>query len=102
MRSRRFRRRVTRVVIRLVCMLETSFRQILAINEKASLRAVSDTCRRVTGRCVRGVVSSDFGGFLNTEGLWNRVFILISSFISFLFTSENFWGERLGFFWFFR
>ena len=70
MRSRRFRRRVTCVVIRLVGVLEMSFRQILAINEKALLRAVRDTCRHVIGRRVRGIVSSDFGSFLNTEGFW--------------------------------
>uniref|UniRef100_A0A2N9GNP9 Transposase (putative) gypsy type domain-containing protein n=1 Tax=Fagus sylvatica TaxID=28930 RepID=A0A2N9GNP9_FAGSY len=57
MRSRRFRLRVTRVVMRLVGVLETSFRQILAINEKASHRAASDTCHHATGRRVRGVVS---------------------------------------------
>ena len=57
MRSRRFRWRVTRVVIPPVGVLETSFRQILAINEKASLRAASDMCRHATGRHVRGVVS---------------------------------------------
>ena len=79
MTSRRFRRRVTRVVIPLVGVLETSFRQILAINEKASLRAARDTCRHVIGRRVRGVVSLDFGGFLNTEGFLGLGFILIST-----------------------
>ena len=34
-------------------MSETSFRQDLAFNE------------RLIGRCARGAVSSDFGGFLN-------------------------------------
>ena len=56
---------MTRVVTRLIDVLEASFRQI-------------------------------FGGFLNTEGFWFRVFIPILSFI-FSFTSENFWGEQLGF-----
>ena len=68
MMSRHSRRRVTRVVIRLVGVLETSFLQILAINEKALLWAASDTCHHATGWRVRGVVSSDFGSFLNTEG----------------------------------
>uniref|UniRef100_A0A2N9F1I8 Uncharacterized protein n=1 Tax=Fagus sylvatica TaxID=28930 RepID=A0A2N9F1I8_FAGSY len=37
-----------------------SLRQALAINEKASLRSVSDTCRRVIGRHARGIASSGF------------------------------------------
>ena len=65
MTSRRFGRRVTRVVISLVNVLETSLRQILAINEKGVAPAVSDTCHHAIGRCVRGAVSSAFGGFLN-------------------------------------
>ena len=68
MGNRRFRQRVTRVVIQLVGVLGTSFRQILASNEKATLRVASDTCRHVTGRRVRGVVSSDFGGFFEYGG----------------------------------
>ena len=68
MRSRRFRRRVTRVVMQLVGMLETSFRQILAINEKGSLWAASDTCRHATRRLVRGIVSSDFWRFFEYGG----------------------------------
>ena len=68
MRSRRFRRRVTRVVMQLVGMLETSFRQILAINEKASLWAASDMCRHATSRRVRGIVSSDFWRFFEYGG----------------------------------
>jgi hypothetical protein len=70
MTIRCFRRRMTRVIIRLVGVLRTSFRQALAINEKASLRAASDTCHHVIGHRVRGFVSSDFGGFLNMEGFW--------------------------------
>ena len=65
MTSRSLRRQVTRVVIPLVGVLETSLRQILAINEKGVVSAVSDTCRHVIGRCARGAVSSAFGGFSN-------------------------------------
>ena len=60
MGSRHFGWWVTRVVVRLVDMFEVAFRQILAFNEEALLQAASATCRHVTGRCVRGVVSSDF------------------------------------------
>jgi hypothetical protein len=60
MTKRCFRRRVTRVIILLVGVLGMSLRQAFAINEKASLRSVSDTCRRVIGRHARGVLSSDF------------------------------------------
>ena len=80
---------MTRVVIPLVGVLETLFRQIPAINKKASLWAARDMCRHVIGQRVRGVVSSDFSGFLNTEGFLGLGFILISSPIPFLFTSEK-------------
>uniref|UniRef100_A0A2N9G3V7 Transposase (putative) gypsy type domain-containing protein n=1 Tax=Fagus sylvatica TaxID=28930 RepID=A0A2N9G3V7_FAGSY len=60
MTKRCFRRRVTRVIILLVGVLGMSLRQALAINEKASLRSVSDTCRRVIGRHARGIASSGF------------------------------------------
>ena len=36
---------------------------------------VADTCRHIIGRCVRGVVSSAFGGFLNTEGFLGLGFL---------------------------
>ena len=68
MRSRRFRRRVTRVVMRLVGLLETSFRQTFVFNEKASLQVAGDTCHHATGRCVRGVVLSDFWRFFEYGG----------------------------------
>uniref|UniRef100_A0A2N9EMU3 Uncharacterized protein n=1 Tax=Fagus sylvatica TaxID=28930 RepID=A0A2N9EMU3_FAGSY len=54
MKSRRFRRRVTRVIKRLVGVFEASFCQIFVFNEEASLQAVSDTCHYATGRRVRG------------------------------------------------
>ena len=50
--------------------METSF------NEEASLQAASDTCHNATGRGVRGILSSAFGGFLNVKGFY-RVFILV-------------------------
>jgi hypothetical protein len=68
MRSRRFRRRVTRVIMRLVGVLETSFRQIFVFNVKASFQAASDTCHHAIGRRVRGVVSSDFWRFFEYRG----------------------------------
>ncbi len=70
MMSRRFGRPVTRVVMRLAGVLETSFR----LNVKVSLQVASDTCRHTIVRCVRGVVSSGFWWFFfffgNMEGFW--------------------------------
>jgi hypothetical protein len=104
MMSRRFGRPVTRVVMRLAGVLETSFR----LNVKVSLQVASDTCRHTIDRCVRGVVSSGFwcfffffweyGGFLGL-GLIYRFRV---SFFTFYSHQKIFWGERPGFLHFFR
>ena len=53
-----------------------------------------DTCRRVIGRCARGVVSSDFGGFLNMEGFWVYGFYTdLGAYFFGLFLSENHLGR---------
>jgi hypothetical protein len=103
MRNRRFRRRVTRVIMRLVGVLETSFRQIFVFNEEASLQAASDACHHVTGRCDRGVVSSDFWRFFEYGGFLVGFFIPdLRGCLSYSQQKRKFSGERLGFLWFFR
>jgi hypothetical protein len=100
MKSHRFRRRVTRVIMQLVGVFETSFRQIFVFNEEASLQAASDTCHYATGRHVRGVVSSDFWRFFEYGGFLVGLFILdLGGFLSHSChkQNENSLGERLGF-----
>jgi hypothetical protein len=77
---------VTRVVMRLVVVLEAPFRQIFVFNEEASLQAASATCRHATGRCFRGVVSSDFWRFFECgRVLWG----FYTEFEGFLSYSQN-------------
>jgi hypothetical protein len=99
MKSRRFRRRVTRVIKRLVGVFEASFCQIFVFNEEASLQAVSDTCHYATGRRVRGNFSSDFWRFFEYGGFLVGFFIPDSGgfLSSYHKQNENSLGERLGF-----
>uniref|UniRef100_A0A2N9J5W0 Uncharacterized protein n=1 Tax=Fagus sylvatica TaxID=28930 RepID=A0A2N9J5W0_FAGSY len=101
MRSRHFRRRVTCVVMRLVGVLETSFRQIFVFNEKASLWAASDTCHCATGRCVRGVFSfaknglgpPPIEGFVSPDSLLHR---LLAELYSVIYPSIRTWEAIRG------
>uniref|UniRef100_A0A2N9HNU0 Transposase (putative) gypsy type domain-containing protein n=1 Tax=Fagus sylvatica TaxID=28930 RepID=A0A2N9HNU0_FAGSY len=65
---------VTRVVIRLVVVLEAPFRQIFVFNEVASLRVANATCRYATGRFAEnGLGPPPIEGFVSPDSVLHRL-----------------------------
>uniref|UniRef100_A0A2N9GTV2 Transposase (putative) gypsy type domain-containing protein n=1 Tax=Fagus sylvatica TaxID=28930 RepID=A0A2N9GTV2_FAGSY len=65
---------VTRVVMRLVVVLEAPLRQIFVFNEVASLRVANATCRHATGRFAEnGLGPPPIEGFVSPDSVLHRL-----------------------------
>jgi hypothetical protein len=64
-------------------------RRRFVFNVEASLQAASATCCHATGRCVRGVLSSDFWQFFECGGFLWGFYTEFGEFLSYL-QSESF------------